>query len=118
MAGEALEPEHAPVRLCGMSADVMAAVLLDGLGDLVGRDGLDEERATAVAAAGRELIAVVDAAAPGDPPEEVEAQVARGAVFAVRRPRWTLLAVSRRSALSSLVRWDMRAVLSWLEAEA
>ena len=42
-------------------------------------------------------------------------QVPGGAVFASRTPRWTLAVVARRAALSSLMLWDLRAVLGELE---
>ena len=38
-----------------------------------------------------------------------------GAVFASRTPRWTLAAVAKRGALSSLMLYDLRAVLGELE---
>jgi hypothetical protein len=41
-----------------------------------------------------------------------------GAVFLVRRPRWTIAAVARRTALSSLMLYDLRAALDGLEGEA
>ena len=50
-----------------------------------------------------------------DPPEQVEAQVEGGAVYASRTPRWTLAVVARRAALSSLMLYDLRAVLGELE---
>ena len=50
-----------------------------------------------------------------EPPEQVEVQVPGGAVFASRTPRWTLAAVARRGALSSLMLYDLRAVLGELE---
>jgi hypothetical protein len=45
-------------------------------------------------------------------------QVPGGAVFASRTPRWTLAVVARRAALSSLMLWDLRAVLGELEGGA
>jgi hypothetical protein len=42
-------------------------------------------------------------------------QIPGGAVFASRTPRWTLAAVARRGALSSLMLYDLRAVLGELE---
>ena len=42
-------------------------------------------------------------------------QIDGGAVFASRTPRWTLAAVARRTALSSLTLMDLRAVLAELE---
>ena len=50
-----------------------------------------------------------------EPPEQVEVQIPGGAVFASRTPRWTLAAVARRNALSSLLLYDLRAVLGELE---
>jgi len=49
--------------------------------------------------------------ATGREADEVEVRVERGLVFAVMSGRWTLAAVARRSALSSLMLYDMRAVL-------
>jgi hypothetical protein len=45
----------------------------------------------------------------------VEVQIPGGAVFASRTPRWTLAAVAKRGALSSLLLYDLRAVLGELE---
>jgi hypothetical protein len=45
----------------------------------------------------------------------VEVQVDGGTVFASRTPRWTLAVVARRTALSSLMLMDLRAVLGELE---
>ena len=42
-------------------------------------------------------------------------QVPGGAVFASRTPHWTLAAVAKRGALSSLLLYDLRAVLGELE---
>ena len=55
---------------------------------------------------------------PGGPPEQVEAQVDGGTVYASRTPRWTLAVVARRTALSSLMLMDLRAVLAELEGGA
>jgi hypothetical protein len=66
----------------------------------------------------RELFEAVDRAhrdIAGGPPEEVEAQVERGTVYASRTPRWTLAVVARRAALSSLMLMDLRAVLGELD---
>ncbi len=62
-----------------------------------------------------ELLEATDAAAPGEPPEQLECVVDRGAVYLLRRPGWTLAAVTRRAALSSLMFFDMRAQLAPLE---
>jgi hypothetical protein len=83
-----------------MSPDARAAVLMDSSGD---------------ACAARELLRAVGRAAEG-PSAELEAQVVGGSVYAVRGSRWTLVTVARRSALSSLMLYDMRALLRGLEA--
>jgi hypothetical protein len=106
-------PEEAPDRLCELSADTRAAVLLDGGWELAGSS--DPERADDLADAARDLLRAVDRAS-NEPAAEVEAQVLGGAVFAVRSPAWTLVAVARRSALSSLMLYDLRAMLAKVEA--
>jgi hypothetical protein len=114
-AAPAVVPEEAPGRLCELTADTRAAVLLDAEGGLAGSS--DPERAEELAEAARDLLRAADRAA-SEPPAELEAQVLGGSVFAVRRPGWTLVAVGRRSALSSLMLYDMRAMLAKVEAAA
>ncbi|HEY1275073.1 MAG TPA: hypothetical protein VGF25_09180 [Thermoleophilaceae bacterium] len=111
---EALTPEQTPARLCELSADARAAVLLDAAGALAGSSEDDPDRARALGEMTRELMEAVDAAG-GEPAEQVEVQVPGGAVYASRNPRWTLAVVARRSALSSLMLWDLRAVLGELD---
>jgi predicted regulator of Ras-like GTPase activity (Roadblock/LC7/MglB family) len=115
MAGT-LTPERTAQRLCELSADARAAVLLDAAGALAGNHGVDSGEELADLA--RELFEAVDRAhrdMPGGPPEQVEAQVERGTVYASRTPRWTLAVVARRNALSSLMLMDLRAVLGELQ---
>ena len=115
---ETLTPERAAERLCELSADARAAVLLDAAGSLAGAHGVAKERARELAELARELFEAVDRAnrdIPGGPPEQVEAQVEGGAVYASRTPRWTLAVIGRRAALSSLMLMDLRAVLGELE---
>jgi Roadblock/LC7 domain len=117
MAGT-LTPERTAERLCELSADARAAVLLDAAGSPAGAYGLSEERSGELAELARQLFEAVDRAhrdIPGGPPEQVEAQVERGTVYASRTPRWTLAVVGRRGALSSLMLMDLRAVLAELE---
>jgi hypothetical protein len=117
MAGT-LTPERTARRLCELSADARAAVLLDAAGAPAGFHGVTRERSVDLAELARELFEAVDRAhrdIPGGPPEQVEAQVDRGTVFASRTPRWTLAVVARRTALSSLMLMDLRAVLGELE---
>jgi hypothetical protein len=117
MAGT-LTPERTAERFCELSPDVRAAVLLDAAGAPAGSHGLEPEAARALQELTVELVAALDRAArdlPGAPPEQLEAQVEGGAVFVTRTPRWTLAAVTRRSALSSLMLTDLRAVVDELE---
>jgi hypothetical protein len=108
-------PERVPARLCELSTDAREAVLLDAAGALAGSTIEERPVAEELAELARELFEAVDSAVPDDPPEQVEAQVTGGAVFASRTPRWTLAVVARRSALSSLMLYDLRAVLGELE---
>ena len=113
-----LTPERTAERLCELSADVRAAVLLDAAGTPAGVHGIAKASSRELAELARELFEAVDRAhrdLPGGPPEQVEVQVHRGTVFASRTPRWTLAAVARRTALSSLMLMDLRAVLTELE---
>jgi hypothetical protein len=113
MAGT-LTPERTAQRLCELSADARAAVLIDAAGALAGAHGVGD--AEGLAELARELFeAVDDARAPGGPPQQVEAQVDGGTVYASRTPRWTLAVVARRNALSSLMLMDLHAVLGELQ---
>src|SRR5215207_4625141 len=117
MAGT-LTPERTAERLCELSADARAAVLLDAAGSPAGAYGVLEERSGELAELARQLFEAVDRAhrdIPGGPPEQVEVQVEGGTVYASRTPRWTLAVVGRRAALSSLMLMDLRAVLGELE---
>jgi hypothetical protein len=111
-AAGALAPADVPQRLVELSADTRAALLLEAPGDSsVAAGSADGEE---LAEAARELLRAVDKAAD-EPPSELEAQVLGGSVFAVRGPRWTLVAVARRSALASLMLYDMRVLLRGLQ---
>ncbi|HLM09763.1 MAG TPA: roadblock/LC7 domain-containing protein [Thermoleophilaceae bacterium] len=115
---ETLSPERTAARLCELSADARAAVLLDAAGSLAGSSDSDRARARELGDLARRLFEEVDRATRDwnvEPPEQVEVQVPGGAVFASRTPRWTLAVVARRAALPSLMLWDLRAVLGELE---
>src|SRR5918995_5627922 len=115
---DTLTPERTPARLCELSTDARTAVLLDAAGSLVGSSEDDPARARELGELARELFEAVDRATRDwdvEPPEQLEAQVPGGAVFASRTPRWTLAVVARRAALPSLMLWDLRAVLGELE---
>jgi hypothetical protein len=114
----ALTPERTAARLCELSSDARAAVLVDAAGSLAGASELDPERARVLGELAVRLFEAVDRAprADGvDPPEQVEAQVEGGAVYATRSSRWTLAVVARRGTLSSLMLMDLRSVLAELE---
>ena len=77
-----------------------------------------QEDARALGELARQLFEEVDRATRDwdtEPPEQVEVQVPGGAVFASRTPRWTLAAVTKRGALSSLMLYDLKALLGELE---
>jgi hypothetical protein len=111
-----LTPQSVAQKAVELARDARAAVVLDGAGELAGSSESDGERSRELAEHAKELIDAVDAVAPDGPPEQVEAQVDRGAVYLVRRKDWTIAAVARRQALSSLMFYDLRAVLSELDA--
>jgi Roadblock/LC7 domain len=116
--GATLTPGRTAARMCELSSDVRAAVLLDAAGVLAGSSGVEPEQAKSLGELTRELFETVDRATRDwdtDPAEQVEVQVAGGAAFASRTPRWTLAVVARRGALSSLMLYDLRAVLGELE---
>jgi Roadblock/LC7 domain len=120
MAGT-LTPERTAERLCELSADARAAVLLDAAGSAESVHGVPAGRAGELAELARELFEAVDRAhrdVAGGPPEQVEVQVERGTVYASRTPKWTLAVVARRAALSSLMLMDLRAVLGELDGGA
>jgi hypothetical protein len=111
-------PQEVAQRACELARDARAAVVLDGDGELAGSSESDEERSQALGELAGELVEAMDAAAPGEEPEQLEAQVAGGAVYLVRRAGWTIAAVARRRALSSLMFYDLRSLLSGLEKAA
>ena len=115
---DTLTPERAAERLCELSGDVRAAVLLDAAGSLAGLSDGGHDDTRALSELARHLFEEVDRATRDwdtDPPEQVEVQVPGGAVFASRTPRWTLAAVAKRGALSSLMLYDLKALLGELE---
>ncbi len=112
MTAEPLLPERAAGHLCEMATDVRAAVLVRPDGEPAG----DDEHAAELAALTEELLAAVDGALRGERTDQVEAHTERGSVFAARRNGWTLAAVARRSALPSLMFYDLRTTLERVNA--
>ena len=113
-------PELALDYLAALSTDIRAAVLLDGTGSLVAHnleDGLPAERVGELVV---ELFRRADDAAPPETGEvsQVEVTAPSGGIYAVRRPHWLLAVIAGRFALSSLMFYDLRSVLSDLEEKA
>jgi hypothetical protein len=111
-------PAAVAERACELARDARAVVVLDGRGRLAGSSESDQERSEALGDLAGELVEAMDTATPGEQPEQLEAQVVGGAVYLVRHADWTIAAVARRRALSSLMFYDLRAVLSELEEAA
>ena len=109
---ESLRPQEAPERLRELSPDVQVAVLIDAVGSLVAASDDDAEELAGLV---RELVAEADAAADS-PPEQVEVQVDGGAVVLSRNSHYALAAVTRKTALSSLVLYDQRVLLGAVES--
>jgi hypothetical protein len=118
-----LTPALALRYLDEMSTDIRAAVLLDERGVAAAHGPGGEPPAERLGQLARELMERADATAAGLPSFErgvaqVEASVAAGSVFAVRAEGWTIAVVADRFALSSLMFYDLRSVLSDLGARA
>lgn len=110
-------PEAVPGRLVEVSADVRAAVLLDGAGGLLAASVADAKPARRLAELTHELVLAADSASEV-PAEQIEAQTGAGAVFAVRSARHTLACVVRRLALPALILYDLKRALAEVEAAA
>jgi hypothetical protein len=114
MAAPALTPDLALDYLGELSTDIKASVLLaaDGQTAAANRpvDGGDQLRDLTV-----ELLRQADAA-DDEPVTQIEVSTGAGSVFAVRTTRWIIAVVTGRFALSSLMFYDLRAVLADLEA--
>lgn len=119
MTDSALTPELALRYLDELSTDIRAAVLLDGSGRIAAHSLPGEAEAEELGRlATRLLERAGGAAADGSDVAEVEVSTGDGAVFAVRSARHLIAVVTGRFALSSLMRYDLRNVLSDLEPKA
>ena len=114
MPEPALTPELALEYLGQLSTDIRASVLVarDGRAAAASRPGDAGDQLRGLTT---ELLDQADKV-DGEPVSQVEVSTGDGAVFAVRDERWTLAVVTGRFALSSLMFYDMRSVLSDLEA--
>ena len=103
--------EHALAYLAEMSADLRGAAILDSQGRVLAAAG-DPARWSEDCAA---LLEVADRAG-GEPVEQVHIATQQGEVFALRHAGLAAIAVTERFTLSSLMFFDMRAVLRDLTA--
>ena len=114
MGSSVLTPAAVLRRLTELTPEVHAAILLEGDGSLAAAD----PRAGDLGARLRELtLALLDGAdaARGERPAEIEVTTPAGAVYVVRGERATLAVVAGRLVLSSLMRFDLRSLLTELE---
>jgi len=119
LADPALTPELALPYLAELSTDIRAAVLLDQAGRTEAHSLASDESAERLRELTLELFERAEKAdAEGRAVAEVEVSTGNGSVYAVRSPRWTIAVVSGRFALSSLMLYDLRSVLSDLEPKA
>lgn len=113
MRQPALSPTAALEYLEELSTDVRAAVLLSAAGDVAASSGCLDGRSDEMGELARAAFEQADRAAGGaGAAGQVEIVVPRGAIFAVRDERWTLAVVANRSALPSLMFYDLRSVIS------
>ena len=109
MPDATLTPDSLPDHFGALSPDTLACVLLDADGRFVAADEGHSDSGEHLAELGRELLE--RAGAP-----QVEVSTGTGVVYALRQGGWTLVAVTSRFALSSLVFFDMRKTLEELSA--
>ncbi|MEA2403518.1 MAG: hypothetical protein QOE08_165 [Thermoleophilaceae bacterium] len=112
MAGPALTPPLALEYLDELSTDIRAAVVLGADGKLAA-SSLDGDRGEQMRALVLELLEQAGDAWGGDGDlGQVEVGMTAGAVFAVRGHGWTVAVLTGRYALSSLMFYDLRSVVS------
>lgn len=116
-------------RLPDFGTGIRGAVLLEPDGRLIAwgarREALEDEldsgtagdpRAVALRELALELLREADSSG-AEPCSQLEVAAAGGAVFAVRGRHYTLAVVAPRTALSSLMLYDLRSVVDELEAQ-
>lgn len=105
--GPLKSPEEAVAYLKEISPELRGCAIIDPNGHVLAATGEDSESWTDPA---RELVAAADAAT-GEPAAHVHVATGDGEVFAVRYGKLTAVAVAERFVLSSLMAFDLRAVL-------
>jgi hypothetical protein len=118
VAAPALTPALALDYLDELSVDIRGALLLDGDGNVAAAWRGDADRAERMREPLAELLERADRTERGQPTPQIEVATPRGTVFCVRDEHWTLAVVAGRLALSSLMFYDLRNVLSDLGAAA
>lgn len=111
-----LTPELALQYLEELSTDIKASVVFssDGRTGAASRPGETGDKLRELAVRLLEQAEAADA----EPVTQVEVSTGSGAVYAVRDERWRVGVVTGRFALSSLMFYDLRAVLGDLEDRA
>ena len=120
MPKPALTPELALDYLDELSTDVRAAVLLDERGELAAHKAEPPEPGgERLRDLARELFERAEAAAPGGGPvPQFEVSLSGGAIYGVREGGWTLVVATGRFAMSSVMFYDLRSVISDLGRKA
>ena len=115
VSAPALTPELALDYLGQLSTDIKASVVLsaDGRTAAASKPGETGDRLRGLT---QKLFKHADAA-DARPVTQVEVSTGAGSVYAVRDERWIVGVVTGRFALSSLMFYDLRAVLSDLEGK-
>ena len=112
MAGPALTPALALDYLDELSTDIRASLVLDSHGELAA-SSLDGERGERMRELVLTLLEQAGGAWKGDGEvSQVEVGLTAGGVFALRGGDWTIAVLTGRYALSSLMFYDLRSVVS------
>ena len=117
MPEPSLTPELALSYLDELSTDIRAAVLLDDAGAAVAHKGAGEESGARLGELAAQLFERAGRAG-GQPVPQLEVALPDGAVYGVRDHGWTLVVVTGRFALSSVMFYDLRNVVSDLDGRA
>jgi hypothetical protein len=117
VAEPALTPELALSYLDELSTDIRGAVLLDAQGKLAAHspEHVEDEQLRTLTL---ELFQRADGASPEGPVPQLEVDTPGGSVYAVRDAGWTLLVVTGRFAMPSVMFYDLRSVLADLGRRA
>ena len=113
VSAPALTPELALEYLGQLSTDIKASVVVSA----DGRTAAASQPGDRLRELTQQLFERADAA-DDQVVTQIEVSTGGGAVYAVRDERWTIGVVTGRFALSSLMFYDLRAVLSDLEGRA